>query len=455
MLDVKQSIDDRYVTRHQRSAEQYAEATRLFPGGVTHDLRRLLPFPISIDHAEGSKKRDADGNEIVDYLVGHGSLIHGHGWAPMVEAVQRQVAKGTHFGSSHALEIEWARAVQRLMPAAERVKFVSSGTEATMLAMRLARAYTGRDKILKFAGHFHGWHDYATAGMAPPYDVPSSIGIPAGTLSSVVVTPANDVIALAAALKSQDVAAAIIEPTGGSWGTIPLRPAFLHELRQATRSTGTLLILDEVITGFRVAPGGAQERFSVPPDLITMAKILAGGLPGGAVAGRADILGMLDFKPDAKGNRFHRVPHPGTYNANPLSAGAGIAMLDSLLDGTTTRKIDRLNKRLRDGFNQAISEAGVEGCCYGDCSMFHLFLGRPCPGERAEGHAVYAHTAAELSAGMPAALTSKLRRAMINHGVDLMGSGGMLSDAHTTEDLDFTIDAFAASLADLKAEGDL
>src|SRR5262249_25652116 len=185
-----------------------------------------------------------------------------------------------------------------IVPCAERVKFTSSGTEATMMAFRLARAFTGRTRIVKFEGQFHGWHDYVTAGVQPPFDVPNSSGVPAETLSTMVVVPSNDIDAVRKALAGRDVAAVILEPAGGSGGAIPTRPGFLQALREATRATDTLLIFDEVVSGFRSAPGGEQQHSGVTPDLCSLAKILAGGLPGGAVAGRADVLARLEFRDD-------------------------------------------------------------------------------------------------------------------------------------------------------------
>src|SRR5207249_1910821 len=224
--------------------------------------------------------------------------------------------------------------VTKLIPGAEHVRFTMSGTEATHLAMRVARAYTGRSKIVKFTGHFHGWHDGAVAGVNPPYEVPMSAGVPGAMLDQMVICPPNDIKAVDVALERGDVAAVILEPAGGSSGTIPTIPGYLQELREVTRRHDVVLIFDEVITGFRYAPGGAQEYYGVTPDLTTLAKIVAGGLPGGAVCGATKYMAMLGFRGDPTWDRASRVAHAGTFNANPLSAAAAIATLTLVADGS-------------------------------------------------------------------------------------------------------------------------
>jgi glutamate-1-semialdehyde 2,1-aminomutase len=441
-----------YVESNPGSRRLYEQALAVFPSGVTHDNRYLQPFPIYCDRAAGAYKWDVDGHRYVDYLVGHGALLLGHGHPDVVRAVTEQLPRGTHYGASHELEIRWGQLVQRLMPSAERVKFVASGTEATHLALRLARSFTGRTGIVKFEGHFHGWHDYVTAAVDPPYDVPASSGVPAEILATMRVLPTTvdvdtDLGAVERTLDAGDVAAVIVEPTGAAWGTIPLAAAFLRGLRQLTRDRGVVLIFDEVITGFRCAPGGAQGAYGITPDLTTLAKILAGGLPGGAVAGRADIMALLEFG-DAPGwNRGRRIAHPGTFNANPLSAAAGIACLEVVAKGEVHRHVNRLAERLRAGWNAAGAQYGLAGCAYGTFSMVHACLDRSLL------------TAAGAPLGAPRyaktrdARVAKLRRAMLVQGVDLMGAGGMLSLAHTDADVDHTIAAFANALAAIDREG--
>ena len=268
------SIAETYRAKHPTSAKLAERARRAIPGGVTHDIRHLSPFAVYVDRAAGSHKWDVDGNEYIDYWMSHGSLFLGQG-AAVVQAVQAQMARGTHLGASHELEVRWAELVNRLVPSAELTRFTMSGTEATHLAMRVARAYTGRTKVVKLAGHFHSWHDGAVAGVSPPYDVPMSAGVPGVTMEQTLICPANDVKAVEITLQRGDVAAVILEPAGGQSGTTPTVPGYLQELRAITARLGVVLIFDEVITGFRYARRG-QEYYGVAPDLTTLAKIVAG-----------------------------------------------------------------------------------------------------------------------------------------------------------------------------------
>ena len=273
------------------------EARSVFPSGITHDSRQLQPYGIYVESGLGPRKWDVDGREYVDYFGGHGALILGHSHPRMVAAVTEQIGKGTHFGANHPLELKWGQLIQRLIPSAERVRFTASGTEATHLALRLARAFTGRSKLIRFRNNFHGWHDHMTSGYSSHYDGSPTVGVLPGVAENVVLLPLGDIDAVAAALRAQpDIAAVFIEPTGASFGRIPVKPEFLRKLREVTAEHGVLLVFDEVITGFRVSRGGAQAHYGIKPDLTTMAKILAGGLPGGAVAGRCDVLDMLDFE---------------------------------------------------------------------------------------------------------------------------------------------------------------
>ncbi|MCW4021455.1 MAG: aminotransferase class III-fold pyridoxal phosphate-dependent enzyme, partial [Candidatus Bathyarchaeota archaeon] len=299
---LKTGIEKEYVKKHLNSKVLYEKALNLFPRGVTHDARFFEPTPIYCVRAEGSRKWDVDGNEYIDYWMGHGALILGHSHPTVTQAVIDQARKGTHLGASHELEIQWAEKVKQLIPCAQDglVEFTSSGTEATMMAFRIARAYTERPKIVKFISHFHGWHDYAIVDYNPAFSPPLTeafpSGVPAGTCQSVVALPPNDVEALEKTLEDGDVAGIILEPGGASMGYLPTRKPFLEELRKITERNGVVLIYDEVVTGFRDAPGGAQERYGVTPDLSTLGKILAGGYPGGAVAGRKAYMEMLEFK---------------------------------------------------------------------------------------------------------------------------------------------------------------
>ena len=257
------TILEEYIARHPGSAERYAEATRIFPGGVTHDNRYAQPFPLYITHGTGPKKWDVDGHEYIDYVSGHGALILGHSHPAIAAAVSEQINRGTHLGACTEEELRWARAIMALMPSVERVRFHSSGTEATLMAMRLARAYTGKNKVIKLQDHFHGWHDYAMAGSDRP-----APGIPQESWGSMVIVPSGDLGAVEDALnRDDDIAALILEPTGAHYGQLPFdTPNYLRGLRDLTTQHGVVLIFDEVVTGFRASPGGAQVLYDVAPD---------------------------------------------------------------------------------------------------------------------------------------------------------------------------------------------
>ena len=350
------TIQEQYAQNHEGSAAAYVDAMGLFPDGVTHDTRYVMPFPIVVTHANGSRKWDVDGNEYVDYVMGHGALLLGHGRPEVIQAVTDALQKGTHLGASHREEVEWARLVQRLVPSAERVRFTASGTEATMLALRLARAYTGKTHVLRFTNHFHGWNDLLLAGAGRNMG-----GIAPEVAALSYVVPPNDPEQVERALEAHDdIAAVILEPTGASMGSAPVYPEFLHALRALTEKHGVLLIFDEVVTGFRISPGGAQALYGVTPDITTLAKILAGGLPGGAVCGRADILDMIAHREGAGENR---VAHAGTFNANPVSAAAGAAALRLVATGEPNATADARATTLRAGLNDLLTRLEVPGCC--------------------------------------------------------------------------------------------
>jgi glutamate-1-semialdehyde 2,1-aminomutase len=440
---VDADIAGTYTRANPGSRAAYERAARLLPGGVTHDSRSVLPFLPYIVRAEGAHKWDVDGHEYIDYAMGHGALILGHAHPTLVEAVSRQVRLGTHPGANHLLEVEWAERVHALVPSAEMVRFTSSGTEATLLAVRLARAATGRRKLVKFQGHFHGWHDAVSPGQAPPYtDV--SPGVTAAAASETLVLPADLDVLGSALAQDRDIAAVIVEPSGASAGAVPLPPGFLQGLRALTAARGTILIMDEVITGFRWSPGGAQQAYGIRADIVTMAKILAGGLPGGAVAGRRDLLEAL-----AAPGTDRRIRHPGTFNANPLSAAAGIACLETIRDGAVHAYCDRAALRLRTGMNACFARRGVRGVAYGEASRFNLaFDDRLVPGDPASLRRVPVDALKE-QRRVPAA--ASLTLALLLHGVHFMALGGFTSSAHTEADIDRTVEALDRALVRIGA----
>ncbi|MBO8127105.1 MAG: aminotransferase class III-fold pyridoxal phosphate-dependent enzyme [Firmicutes bacterium] len=444
------SLAEQYQEKFRRSGELYTKASEVFPSGVTHDARFMRPFPVYVERAQGSHKWTVEGHELIDYWTGHGSLMLGHSHPDLVSAVSEQVRKGTHYGANHENELKWGQLVKELVPGAERVRFTSSGTEATLMAIRLARAFTGRKVIVKFASHFHGWHDIMTAGVHPPYDVPDSVGIPEEVFQNVRVAPPNEIDFLEKlfAEEGQKVAAVILEPTGGTWGTTPFIPGFLEQLRQLCTDHGVLLIFDEVITGFRLAPGGAQEYFNIDADLCCFAKVLAGGLPGGAVTGPKEIMDLIAYSDDPKRNRFNKFSHPGTYNANPLSAAAGIAMLEQIKGGEPSRLANAATKYLIDGLNQAFKATGVKGFAYGEGSMFHMAFG--LSGYESKQDFVNWRPLMEVPFGR---FGDAFRQAMLLEGVDMLPMGGWLSAVHSCEDLDRSIEAFEKTLRTLKNEG--
>jgi glutamate-1-semialdehyde 2,1-aminomutase len=428
-----------WAASNPRSEALSVRARHLLPGGVTHDVRLAEPFPVAVARAAGSRKWDLDGHELVCYVMGHGSLLAGHCHPAVVAAVREQAGRSFHPGACHQLESDWAEAVIRLVPSAQRVRFTSSGTEASLLALRLARAVTGRGKVVKLAGHFHGWHDQAALGADPPFDTPDTAGLPRDISSSVAVIEA-DAGTLAEVLRAGDVAAFILEPSGAAWGTVPLPGGFLAAARQLADETGTLLVFDEVVTGFRWAPGGVQEATGVLPDLTVLGKILAGGMPGGAIGGRAGLLEHLGGLRDDP----RRVTHPGTHNAHPLSAAAGVATLGLVASGEAQQQAARLAAALRAGLSAVFERCGVAGRAYGESSVFHLLFGPEAPDKR---------NPATLKAGLPARLSSALHCSMLLEGVHLFHGSGFLSTAHSERDVERTVSAFAATLPRLAAEG--
>ena len=443
-------ISEMFRRANPKSETLFGRADQVIAGRVTHDGRYLKPFPIYVERAKGSRKWTVDGQELVDYWVGHGSLLLGHCHPIIVQAVHEQIDRGSHYGACHELGVRWAELVQNLIPSAERVRFTSSGTEATQLALRLARAHTGKSKIVKLEGHFHGWHDYAFIGVKPPYDVPGSAGIPGETLAQVLLCPPNDLAALEAILGSrQDVAAVILEPGGGSAGTIPTAAPYLQGLRDLTRRYGVVLIFDEVITGFRCSPGGVQKMVGVTPDMSTLAKIVSGGLPGGAVVGSTAIMNRLAFGDDAAWNRKQRVGQAGTHNACPVSAAAGVAMLSRIADGEPHRRADQMGAALRNEVAGVWRRLGVPGCIYGELSFLHYTF------EEGVAEALKAgardHRRIQMVANPDA--YHAMRCALILNGVDIPQMHGFLSAVHSEEDVERTVQGFEKALLLMREDG--
>lgn len=323
-----------------------------------------------------------------------------------------------------------------------------------MMAVRLARAFTGRGTIVRVRGHFHGWQDHAASGFSGHFDGTPATGIVQGITDKTRLVEPNALDEANAVISSDpDVAAVMVEPTGASFGLVPLSRSYVAGLREITTRHGVLLIFDEVVTGFRCAPGGAQEFLSIEPDIATYAKILAGGLPGGAVAGRADILDVLDQQVmDRRGKE--KIFHPGTFNANPLSAAAGTTCLEIIARSDATRRASAMAAKMRDGLNEVLARQGLAWAFHGQTSGFHLFTN---PARREIDPLSFEPLGIprqELSTAFDARAAGRLRLAMLNRGVDLNPRlGGLLSAAHSDADLDETVGAFGDALASARSEG--
>ena len=430
------------------SSEQLWDRARMsLAGGISHQNRYLPPYPAYIDKARGARKWDVEGNEYIDYAMGSAAMMLGHAHEDVVGAIKEQVDDGTFYATVHPLEVRWAELIQELIPSAERVRFVSSGTEATMLAIRVARAYSRRPKVLRFEGHFHGWHDYVAYGMDAPFDKPASCGVPEAVGETVVVCP-QDAQAVEERLKADgEIGTIICEVSGANWSCVPMQDEFLRELRRLADSYGCVLIFDEVITGFRWSPGGKQALLGVLPDITTMAKIVTGGMPGGAIGGRSEVMKLLDPTVEWDG-RKPGVMHKGTFNGNPLVSAAAVAALKVIKTGKPTENANRIAGKLREGMQTVLDEHQVDGVVYGEASTFHVYFGQ---GARDK----------DINDVSPADIRSMKRDALDiytnglrKRGVDFMSyTGGVTSLAHTDDDVEPTLEAFSGAVEDLIAAG--
>jgi glutamate-1-semialdehyde 2,1-aminomutase len=447
------TIQEYYQKVFQQDRELARHASHLLPDGITSDSRFAEPFPIYIERAQGSKKWGVGGKEFIDYWAGHGALLLGHNPPEIVEAVTAQMQRGTHYGACHPLEIEWASLITALIPSAERVRFTNSGTEANLLAIRLARAYTGKNKLLRFAGHYHGWQDSLVLGAEAPVEHETAPGIPPGVTDTTIVCPPNDIDAVEKCLKNDpDIACAILEPTGACSGTVPTNSEFLRQLREMTRDYGVVLIFDEIITGFRLCPGGAQAYYQIIPDLTTLAKILCGGLPGGAVAGKEELLNLISQNEAKKIGRGQRVRHYGTFNANPLSASAGIAMLKAVKAGAPHEKVNRLASALRRELNEVIDRNGLDWVVYGEFSFLKFLIGHGVSGLRTVDFDPYRWDYRRLMGRGDPQLRNNLRMGLLLNGIDISLSS-VTTTAHSAKDVEQTVAAFEQTIARMKKDG--
>ena len=414
-------------------------AKAVIPGGVSSPARAFKAVggtPLFVARAEGARFWDEDGRAFIDYVGSWGPMILGHAQPAVVEAVRAAAGRGTSYGAPCAAEVELAERITKLMPAVERVRFVSSGTEATMSALRVARGFTGRRKILKFDGCYHGHADSllvaAGSGVAT-LGIPGSPGVPEGTVADTLVAPFNDVAALEAAFREhgRELAAVIVEPVCGNMGTVAPRTGYLEALRELTRRSGTVLIFDEVMTGFRLALGGAQQLYGIRPDMTCLGKIMGGGLPAAAYGGRVDI--MATVAPDGP------VYQAGTLSGNPLAMAAGAKVLELLAQPGVYATLEARSARLEEGLKRAARDAGTTVTVNRVGSMITVFF---CAGP------VTDYTTAKQS---DTKRFARFFHAMLARGVYLPPAqfeAAFVSLAHGEAEIDETLAAAAAAFRD-------
>ncbi len=423
-----------YEDERPASKEWFERSQRVTPGGVCHNLRFFPPFPFFVSRAEGAYLWDEDGNRYIDYWMGHYTHILGHRHPEITEAVCRCIKEvGYHIGAVNRYQVELAELVVELIPSAEAVRFCSSGTEATMYAVRLARAYTGKKIVLKVAGGWHGANTDLCKGISHPLDEPESMGLPEGALDGVRLIPFNDLEGTKNIIEEcgEDIACAIVEPVVGTGGFIPADKEYLLSLKEELHRRGAILVFDEVITGFRLSTGGYQKVVGVLPDLTVLGKVLGGGFPVGAVAGRRDIL-ELGSHNRKKPNRV--LMGGGTFSCNPVSMVAGITMLKHLVEKEKEiyPYIDGLGEQLRkslDGMN-------VRGRVLRTTGIGSLFMVHIMREDRAirSPEDVFSYTLWELR-------DTAVRRRLAERGVYMVHFGGAVSTAHRAEDVERTVEA--------------
>ena len=414
------------------SEELFNESKKYFPGGVNSPVRAFKPYPFFTESAGGCRIVDSEGNSYIDYCLAYGPLILGHANPRLVREVSNQLSIGSAYGTPTENEIKLAREVVDRIPSAEMVRFTNSGTEATMSAIRLARGFTGRDKIIKFEGAYHGAHDYVLVkGGSGAACLPDSAGIPVDTTKNTLSVPFNDEDALAEVIEREagNIACLIMEVVMGNIGCIEPKPEFLEFVRKITEENDIILIFDEVITGFRVSRGGAQEYYGVTPDLTTLGKIVGGGLPMGAFCGKKEIMELI--APEGP------VYQAGTFSGNPISVQAGLSTL-SQLDDKFYKDLERKGEFLRGNIKSIIDDERYNIHCVGLASMFQIYLN---PAE------VFNYSDAKKS---DSERFLRYFRSLLKEGVFIPPSQfecNFISGAHSMDDLQYTSEAIEKALS--------
>jgi glutamate-1-semialdehyde 2,1-aminomutase len=420
-----------------KSKALFERAKKTLPGGVNSPVRAFEPYPFFVECAQGSKLYDADGKKYVDYCMAYGAILLGHANSEILEAVQAQLQKGTLYGAPTELEVQFAEAISKASPCMEMMRLVNSGTEATMHAIRAARGYTNRKKIIKFDGCFHGSHDnvLVKAGSgAATFGAPNSLGVPQETTQNTIVLPYNDVEALEKTFKAEgsNIAAVITEPVMANVGLILPKKGYLDSLRKITSQYGTVLIFDEIITGFRLALGGAQEYFGVKPDMATLGKVLGGGFPLAAFGGKKEV--MQNISPVGK------VYQAGTFSGNPVSATAGMAILNYLAKNRSQiyPNLEKNASELRKALTDLAVNYSLPAQVYSIASLYQIFFTQ----ENVTDYACAKHS--------DAAMFTAYFQELLRQGVFIPPSQYetcFISAAHTEDDLKFTVDAFDNALS--------
>jgi len=422
--------------RGSNSRILYETAKSLMPGGVNSPVRAFEPYPFFTSHARGSKLYDVDGNVYIDYCLAYGPLMLGHAHARIIEAVREQLEKGTMYGTPTEAEVKLAELVINMVPCMGMIRLVNTGTEATMHAIRAARGYTGRNKIVKFEGCYHGAHDYVLvkAGSgATTFGAPTSLGVPEDTTKNTIVLPFNDIESFEKAVEQNrdEVAAVIIEPVIGNSGVVLPKNGYLQQIRKITEEEGIILIFDEVITGFRLALGGAQEYYSVIPDMATLGKIMGGGFPIAAYGGKKEIMGLI--------SPLGKIYQASTFSGNPISVTAGLATLNVLTENKNNvyRYLERMGSKIRKGLLDIVDDAGVPAQVNSIASMFQIFFA---------DHPVLDY---ETARGSDTVKFMRYQRELMRHAVFVPPSQFetcFISTAHTDEDVTKTLEAIDSAI---------